>query len=86
MIYDWYKIFNLATFEALGLVSQNITVELEGIGQKEILITKGNAVSIIYEGVFLTLSFSSNNPFEFEDHAVYVDESSDVWLGIVNES
>lgn len=85
MIYDWYKIVNVSDFEELGLPSQEITLELEGLGEKTILVTKGNAVSILYEGIFLSANFNDKNPFEFEDHAIYVDSNDDLWLGIANE-
>lgn len=86
MNYNWYKIFNLAAFTALGLVSQTYTLELEDLGQKDILVTKGNHVSMLYEGVYLTLEFNDQNPFAFDGHAIYLDEAGDVWLGIEDES
>ena len=86
MSFDWYKLTNLDDFEALGLVSQKLTLDLEGLGHKDILVTKANAVSILFDGIFLTIGFNEKNPFEFEGHAVYLDENRDIWLGIENES
>ncbi len=83
MIYSWYKIFNLTEFEALGLVSKNYTLDFEDLGQKEILVTKGNLVSILYADVFLPIGLSDENPVERDDHAVYLDDTTqDVYLGI----
>jgi hypothetical protein len=82
MIYAWYKIFNLAEFEAKGLPSFSYTVELEDRGQFDILVTKGNLVSIIFESVMLPMNFNSKNPFEFDGHASYIKENGDVYLGI----
>jgi hypothetical protein len=82
MQYNWFKIFNLTDFEALGLVSIEYILDLDGVGEKTILATKGNGVSITYEGIMLMLNLGEKNPFEFEDHAVYVDESNDVFLGL----
>lgn len=82
MTYTWYYIFNKAAFEATELVSRTYTVNLESIGQREILVTKGNALSMLYEGVFLTLELNDKNPFEFDGHAAYIDENDNVWLGI----
>jgi hypothetical protein len=48
-------------------------------------VTKGNRISLTYEGIFLTLGMNDDNPFEFEDHAVFIDDNLDVWLGILNE-
>lgn len=85
MIYDWYKIINLATFDGLNIPSRELTLELEGIGEKTIRVTKGNLISILYEGIFLSAHLNEKNPFEFEDHAIYVDGDDDIWLGIKAE-
>jgi hypothetical protein len=82
MIYDWYKIFNLDEFIATGLRSRTYTLELEEIGQKDILVTRANLYSILYDGIFLPISLNDKNPFEFEGHAVYLDSNNDVFLGI----
>lgn len=82
MIYDWYKIFNLDTFNALDLISKKYTLNLEGLGQQEILVTKGNLVSLLYNGVFLSLNLNDVNPFEMDGYACYISDSNDVYLGI----
>ena len=82
MIYDYYKIFNKTEFEALDLVSKTYTLDLEGIGESEILVTKGVELGITYDGVFLSLNMNDENPFEFDDHAIYIDANDDVWLGV----
>jgi hypothetical protein len=84
--YDWYKIFNKTEFEALGLVSRMYSLVLEEIGLKEILVTKSNYLSLTYEGIFLSLAVNDKNPFEFEGHAIYLDDNNDVFLGIEVES
>lgn len=84
-IYDWYKILNVAEFGAADIPSRELTLELEGLGLKTIMVTKGNLISILYEGIFLS-PVDGKNPFEFEDHAVYTDSNGDLWLGILNES
>lgn len=78
----WYKIFNLTEFEALGLVSKSYLLDLEALGQKEILATKGNLVSIVYEGIFLPINLEGNNPYSIDDHSVYLDANNDIWLGV----
>lgn len=82
MTYNWFKIFNLDEFNALGLTSRLYTLELMGVGVKEILVTKGNSVSILYDDVFLSLGLNDENPFAFDGHAVYEDDNGDVFLGI----
>jgi hypothetical protein len=86
MSYDWYKLANIAEFEASGLPSKEVTLDLEGIGVRDILITHGNSIGVMYDGIFLIANFNENNPFEFEDHAVFLSENDDIWLGISNES
>jgi len=84
-MFRWYRIFNLLEFEALGLVSKTYTFNMDVVGEKDILATKGNLVGITYEGVFLPTGLGLN-PFEMDDLAVYVDAADDVYLGIKVES
>lgn len=82
MNYTWFLIFNLADFLTTDLGSKTYTLNLDGVGEKDILVTSGNLVSITYEGIVLSINLNTKNPFEFEDHAVYVDNNDDVYLGI----
>ena len=93
MDFIWYKIFNYADFMATDLVSRTYTKILEGIGQKDVLVTRGELVSIKYEGYFLPINLNGKNPFiklgETESekaYAVYKDENDDVYLGIEYEN
>lgn len=87
MIYTWFRIFNLQEFLDADLPSKTYTLNLQGIGKKEILVTHGNGVGITYDSVFLLLELNERNPFEFEDRAVYLDKNTnDVYLGIAVES
>lgn len=86
MIFDWYKIINRAEFEALGLVSRELELELEGIGLATVLVTKGELYSLTYDGVFLSVGVTEDNPFVFEGYAVYLDAADDIWLGIEVEA
>lgn len=80
-MYNWFNIFNLTEWIATGLVSRKLTVFLQGVGQKEILITQGNETGIQVDDVFLILNFADKNPFVVGSHAVYKDEEGNVWLG-----
>lgn len=83
MNYTWFKIFNRASFDALLLTSKTYTHFLEGVGQKDVLVTKGNYYGITYEGVFLALQMGDENPFALDGYAVYLDTvTNDVYLGI----
>lgn len=79
---NWYNIINRTEFLALGLPSKELTLNLTGLGEKTILVTSGNGVSLLYEGIFLTAELNGNNPFVFENHAIYIDSNHDIWLGI----
>lgn len=81
MTFNWFKIFNKTEFLATGLVSRNYKLNMEGVGQKDCLVTLGNLVGLTYEGIFLTL-VEGENPFIFEGHALYIDANNDVSLGI----
>ncbi len=85
-LYTSYKIINLNDFEALNLPSRKITANFDGIGIMDILITKGNCVSLLFDGVFLSLNLNNKNPFEFEDYAAFLDPDDNIWLGIKDES
>lgn len=87
MIYNWFKIFNLDEFESLGLTSRTYDLELENVGTKKVLVTKGILVGVTYEDVFLPINLNDKNPFEFEGLAVYLAPNNNVHLGIaVDES
>jgi hypothetical protein len=85
MTYKWYNIINQDDFIAMGFSSKQLEVDLEDIGVKTVLVTKGVGVSILYDGVFLTVNLNNNNPFEFDSHAVYIDANNDIWLGVGQE-
>jgi len=84
--YTWFKIFNKTDFEALGLVSRSYTVFLQGVGQRTIVATKGNYLSVLFDDIFLPINLNTNNPFEMDSRAVYLDANNDVWVGVLNES
>lgn len=81
-MFNWFKIFNTTEFDATGLVSRTYTLILDGVGQKDILVTKGIGYGLTYEGVFLSVGLNESNPFEFEGFAAYKSTANDVYLGI----
>lgn len=80
--YDWYNLINLDDFDALDLISKELTLNLDGLGDKTCLISKSNGYSILYDGNYLLAELNDKNPFEFEDHAAYIDGDNNLWLGI----
>lgn len=85
MQYRWFKIFNRTEFEALGLASRTYTKNLQGVGQRDILVTKGALIGVVFDDVFLTLNLNGN-PFAMDDRAIYQDAANDVYVGIAVES
>jgi hypothetical protein len=86
MQYTWYFIINKTEFDELGLVSLPLQLILSGVGLRDVLLTKGNFLSVLSEGVFLPINMNDRNPFPAEDHAVYLDESNNIWLGLPIEN
>lgn len=86
MTFNWFKIFNKDEFLATELASKTYTLNLEGIGLKQVLVTMGNQIGVTLDGVFLTLGESDKNPFIFDGMAIYINESNDVFWGYeINE-
>lgn len=81
MTYTWYWLFARAEFESTGLVSRTLTLNLDQIGLKDILITYSQLLGVTYDGVFLALGLNDKNPFEMSGYALYEDERG-IWLGI----
>lgn len=82
MAFQWYKIFNSVEFEALGLPSKTYTQNLEGIGETDVLVTKGDEIGVLFQDVFLVVGLNGKNPFVFEERAVYKNSDDDVFVGI----
>jgi hypothetical protein len=86
MNFNWFKLFNQNDFQALGLASKTYPVILEGVGQKDVLVTQGNELSVVYEDVILPIQFQGDNPFTRQGdgatYAVYKASNGDVYLGI----
>lgn len=82
MQFYWYNIFNKDAFEATGLVSRTLNVQLTGRGLEKILITRGNTTAVTHDGTMLPISFLDHNPYVADGKAIYLDPLSlDVWLG-----
>ncbi len=79
----WYKVINLTEFNATNLVSRTVSIPLGQLGTKDILVTKGNQVSLLYDGTFLSIDLNNINPFEMDNRLVYLDDSNDIWLGLL---
>lgn len=83
MLYNWYPIFNLDDFNALGLVSRTYTFDLIGQGIQNILACKSDAgVSVLYKDTFLPVDFEGYNPYKRSPYALKKDDSNMIWVGV----
>ncbi len=85
-MFDWYRLFNKTDFEATGLTSYSITLDLEGVGLREVMIVKGNTISLIIDELMLAVNLNGRNPFRYGTRAVWLDDNDDVWLGVYRAS
>lgn len=85
-MFNWYILFNKVDFTSKELVSFNGTVNIEGVGIKDFLITQGNMTSIVFDNVLLTIDLNQKNPFRIGNYAVWQDEDNNIWLGIYDEN
>ena len=82
MNYDWFKIFNKDEFEALDLVSKEYTFDFDGYGLKNLLVTKGNLLSVKIDDIFLSVNLNDKNPFAMDQRAIFIDPDNNVYVGI----
>jgi hypothetical protein len=86
MNFYWFNIFNKTDFDALNLISKDLTLNLESIGPETFIITKGFETSVVFRDVILPIQFFGKNPTiregELANYAVYKDTNEDVWVGI----
>lgn len=81
MTYKWYNLFNLDDWLETGLVSRTLSVVLDEIGPKEILLTQGNETGLVIDDTFLAVEMGGDNPFWRDGWGVFIDEDSNIWLG-----
>lgn len=81
MIFNWFRIINEIDFLNSGLVVQELTFDLLGVGEKTFVITKGEVFGVTCDGVFIPIIFEEN-PMIFEGSALFVDvETRDIYWG-----
>lgn len=79
---DWYNVGNKAEFEAKEIPQESFVLDLEDLGQQEIVFLKGFSFSVIFMGEMLTPVLNNRNPFDGKKVACYIDpETSEVWVG-----
>lgn len=78
--YVAFFIINDTEFRSSNLVSKELQVDLEGIGLKDIVVTRSNITSLIYEGYLLGVRMNNKNPFFQGDYGVLIDVDKDIYL------
>lgn len=79
---DWYNVGNKAEFEAKEIPQESFVLDLEDLGQQEIVFLKGFSFSVIFMGEMLTPVLNNRNPFFRNKATSYIDpETSDIWVG-----
>lgn len=81
----WYNIgIKKNEWIAKGIPQEVLNLDLEDLGEKEIVLINGFNFSVIFEGDMLTPDLNGRNPFYKEKTSCYVDpETSEIWVGIV---
>lgn len=83
MNFDWYKLpITLTDFLATGLTSRELIVLFESIGRSQVMISRGNLVSITYKDVNLPVNLPGSNPYYDSGYAAYLDSNQNMWLGV----
>lgn len=88
-LFNWYLIFNRHEFEEFKIPSKMYSVILNGIGEKDILATRGNLLSIVYNSTMVSLDTGEDpqrpflGPFFMDNIGIYQNENSDIFLGVL---
>lgn len=84
--YSWFIVSTVTAIEALGLLRCVLTVTLEGLGEKEIVVHPGRFYSVIIDGIHLPIGLNSRNPINKLDRSAMIDTAGNIWVGIKNEN
>lgn len=81
MSVNWYNVGNKTEFLNKGIPQEEKTLELEDIGDAQIVFINGFSFSVIANGEMLTPNLNGRNPFYKTKTSCYIDENNDVWVG-----
>ena len=82
MAVNWYNIGNKTEFLNKGIPQEVKNMELEDMGQVEIVFISGFNFSVIFNGEMLTPQLNGRNPFYRNKSTCYVDpQTNEVWVG-----
>ena len=86
MSYKWYKLMNTSDLSEHDLVSKEYNYFLEEKGEIQAVLYKGNLYSLLIDGVFISDRLNDRIPFYFEDRAIAINSSGDVWYGVLSDN
>lgn len=82
MIVNWYNVGNKNEFLNKGIPQESKTLNLEDLGQVEVVFVNGFNFSVIFNGEMLTPNMNGRNPFYKSETSCYVDpQTNEVWVG-----
>jgi hypothetical protein len=84
MIFDFFTVAN--TSDLIDRASKEVTLFLEGYGEKKVIVTNGNYIGVQIDNVFLANNINGKSPFVFDDHCLRILDDGSIQIGFkVNE-
>lgn len=81
VIYKWFKVYKVSNFTNLEVPALEVEVLLQNYGKKTITICKGQFISVIIDGVFLTPIIGGGYLNRY-DRSAHIDADGYLWIGI----
>lgn len=81
MTVNWYNIGNEQEFLAKGIPQETKRLDLEDLGEVDVVLLAGFRTSVIFNGEMLTPTLNGRNPFYKTETSCYIDENKDIWVG-----
>lgn len=82
----WYNVGNKEEFLNKDIPQEVKTIDLEDLGEKEVVFINGINFSVIFNGRMMTPDLNGRNPFDAVDNTCYVDNlTGEVWVGYAVE-
>lgn len=81
MTVNWYNVGNKNEFLNKGIPQETQTLDLEDLGEVDVVFLAGFNFSVIFNGEMLTPNLNGRNPFYKTETSCYVDKEGAVWVG-----
>lgn len=81
-MWRWYKIFNLNELNRLNIPDYYLNINLRGLGNQDIVISKGFNISVLFLGYWITPMLNNRNGFSVQNKvSAYIDNENNLWVG-----